>query len=333
MSKKKAALLRKSLLAALAFISLSASASGADLKAERLKVMSLKAEGLNREIVAARELIFQGDYDRAQARFAEMSRSHPARPEGDFYQAVAFVWKSYVDAKLDSGSRNFDAQINDLLTSAIRKAEAIRARADKSEQEADDALYYLGSAYAMRSRVSFYQNHGVPAARQARTAQDHLNALIRTNPEYWDAYFALGSIYYRAGALMDSSLARLASAMLGAKALPSGDRERGLEYLKKAADRSTLAGVDAKLALLEIYALTESRFDQSLTLARQLAAAYPHNQTFARYLLRSYAGLKDRRGLTQTARAVLARVKEAKAGFGLFMRREADRYLAEARKL
>ncbi len=316
--------MRKSILVVLAFISLPVSISGGT---------RLKVEGPGREITEARELIFQGNYGEAQARFAEVSRKHPLSPEGDFYQAVALVWKSYVDAKLDSGSRDFDAQINDLLTSAIKKAEAIRARADKSKKEGEDALYYLGSAYAMRSRVSFYQNHGVPAARQARTAQDHLDSLIKTNPEYWDAYFALGSIYYRAGALMDSSLARLASAMLGAKALPAGDRERGLEYLRKAAEQSTLAGVDAKLALLEIYALSESRFDQSLALARQLRALYPHNQTFARYLLRSYAGLKDKRGLTQAARAVLAQVKGARAGFGLFMKREAEKYLAEARKL
>lgn len=316
--------MRKSGLIVLAFISLSVSLSGGP----RLTA----AQGLNREIVEARELIFQGKYDEAQTRFAEMSRKHPASPAGDFYQAVSYVWKSYVDAKLDSGSRKFDAEINGLLTSAIKKAEAIRARADTSKQEGEDALYYLGSAYAMRSRVSFYQNHGVPAARQARAAQDHLNALIKTNPEYWDAYFALGSIYYRAGALMDSALARLASAMLGAKALPAGDRERGLEYLTRAAERSPLAGVDAKLALLEIYTLTDSRFDQSLVIARQLASAYPHNQTFARYLLKSYAGLKDKRGLARAARAVLDQVKSGRAGFGPFMRLEAEKYLAEARK-
>jgi tetratricopeptide (TPR) repeat protein len=291
-------------------------------------------ESLRKEIASARELIFQGSYDEAIKRFGELSASRAESPAGDFYQAVALLWKSYVDAtKLDAGSRHYDEAINTALASAIRKAEAMKARANGSKADEAEALYYLGSAFAIRSRVNLYQNHAVPAARYARTAQDHLNALIKLDPDYADAYFALGGIYYRAGVLFDSPVGRLATTVLGSKALPAGDVERGIDYLKTASSGSRFAGVDAKLGLLEIYVPRGEHLDEALALARELQTRYPGNQTFARYLMRVYLGLKDRAKLTLAARAVLARVKEGKPGFGVFMKAEADRFMLEARKL
>jgi hypothetical protein len=291
-------------------------------------------QDLRKEITLARELISQGNYSAAAVRFGALARKYADSPAGEFYQAVTLVWKSYADApKLDAGSRAFDAEIEGLLLSAIKKAEAAKTRAGKSKEEQVEALYYLGSAYAIRSRLSLYQNHAIPAARFARAAQDSLDALIKLDPSYSDGYYASGSIQYRVGLLTDSPVGRLATSMLGAKSLPTGDRERGLDYLKRAADRGPLTSVDAKLALLEIYTFTESRPDQALAIARELQAKYPDNQTFARYLLRAYFGLKDRAKLAQTARQVLAQVRAAKPNFGPFMKSEAERYLAEANKL
>jgi len=290
-------------------------------------------EGLATEIASARELIFQGSYDEAVKRFTDLAASRAESPAGDFYQAVALLWKSYVDSKLEAGGRNYDEAINTAVASAIKKAEAMRARPNKSREDEVEALYYLGSALAIRSRLSFHQNQVVPAARSARAAQDHLNSLIKIDPSYSDAYFALGGIYYRAGVLLDSPVARLASSVLGSKALPAGDAERGVRYLKLASGNSRFAGVDAKLALLEIYVPKGEHLDEALGLARELQTRYPGNQTFARYLMRIYLGLKDRANLTRSARAVLARVKEGKPGFGTFMKAEAARFLLEARKL
>lgn len=291
-------------------------------------------QDLRKEIISARELISQGKYEAASERLGELSRKYADSPAGDFYQAVTLIWKSYVDApKLDAGSRAFDSQIESLLLSAIKKATAIRSRSDKSKEEEIEAIYYLGSAQAIRSRLSLYQNHAIPAAQFARASQDSFAALLKLDPNYADGYYAPGSIYYRVGLLTDSPLGRVATSMLGAKSLPTGDRERGLDYLKRAAEKGAITSIDAKLALLEIYTFNESRFDQALVIARELQSKYPDNQTFARYLLRIYSGLKDRAKLTQVARQVLAQVKAGKPNFGPFMKAEAERYLAEAGKL
>jgi hypothetical protein len=291
-------------------------------------------QAMRKEIIQASELIFQGNYLEASERCGQIAQKYPDSPAGDFYQAVTLIWKSYVDAtKLDAGTRAFDKEIEGLLLSAIKKAEAARSRAGKSKEEEIEALYYLGSASAIRSRLSLYQNHAIPAARFARAAQDNFDALLKLDPDYPDGFYAPGSIYYRVGLVTDSPIGRIATSMLGAKSLPAGDRERGLNYLKRAAEKGALTGVDARLALLEIYTFNESRFDQALVIARELQAKYPGNQTFARYLLRIYSGLKDRAKLTQTAKQILAQVKAGKQNFGPFMKAEAERYLAEAGKL
>ncbi len=288
---------------------------------------------LRQEISQHLEFIFQGNYAEASKRFGELSAKYPAHPAGDFYQAVTLTWQSYVDGKLDTGKRGFDVQINDLLDTTIRKAEALKARVGKSVGEESEALFFLGSAYAMRSRLNVLQNHALPAARFARTGQDHLNALIKLTPDDADAYFSAGSIFYRVGLLTDSPLGRAASSLLGAKSLPVGDRQQGVSYLKRAAENGQHTSVDAKLALLEIYTLIENQFAEALPIAANLQTKYPDNQTFARYLLRIYLGLKDKAKLTQTARQIIANVKAGKPNFGVFMQAEAEKHLAEAKSL
>jgi hypothetical protein len=290
-------------------------------------------EDLRKQIIETRELIFHGRYDEASRQFLDLARKYPESPAGDFYQAVTLTWKSYVDAKLEQGSRQHDRAIEELLASTVKKAEAIKARASKAGPDEVESLYYLGSAYAIRSRISLYQNHAIPAARFARIAQQHFDGLIKIEPGNADAYFASGNIYYRAGLLKDSPLGNLAAGVLGAKWLPAGDRQRGLDYLKIAAEKGPLTAVDAKLALIEIYTFTESRFIEALPIARELQSKYPDNQTFARHLLKIYIGLKDRAKLTQAARQILARVKEGRAHFGPFMKSEAERALALANNL
>ncbi|MCI0485292.1 MAG: tetratricopeptide repeat protein [Blastocatellia bacterium] len=290
-------------------------------------------DSLREAITGPRELIFQGDYDGAIERFTEIAQKYPRSPAGDFYRAVALLWKSYVDArKLEKGDREFDGEIERLLESAIKKAEVILARDDESKEDRSDALYYSGSAYSIRSRVSLFQNHALPATKYARAAQNTFEELIALDPDYADAYFASGSIYYQVGLLTDSPIGKIATTMLGAKALPVGDREKGLNYLKTAAERGPRTSVDAKFALLEIYTFNENLFDEAARLASELQTRYPENQTFWRYLLRAYAGLKDRHALDRTAKEILARVKEGKPGFGSFMKFEAQKFMTEARK-
>jgi hypothetical protein len=286
------------------------------------------------EIVAARELCFQGDYQGAASRFAEMARKYPESPAGEFYQAVTLIWKSYVDAvSLASGTRTFDAELESLLEGVVAKAEAQRTRANKSTQDEVEALYFLGSAAGARARASFFQNRAIPAAKLARTAQDYFDELLKLDANFWDGYYAPGNIYYAVGLVTDTPVGKVATTVVGQKSLPTGDLARGLSYLKTAAEKSPVTGVDAKLALLQSYTLNENRFEEALVLARDLQAKYPGNQTFARYLLRSYSGLKDRVKLTQTAQQILAAVKDGKPNFGAFMKAEAERYLAEAGKL
>src|SRR5688500_8818525 len=65
-----------------------------------------------KDISEGLEMVFQGSYIDAARRFDELSRNHAASPAGDFYNAVALTWKSYVDAaKLDQGVRDHDNAI------------------------------------------------------------------------------------------------------------------------------------------------------------------------------------------------------------------------------
>ena len=106
-----------------------------------------------------------------------------------------------------------------------------------------------------------------------------------------------------------------------------------MHQLKIAAEKGALTNVDAKLALLEAYTFTENRPGDAAAIARELQSKYPGNQTFARYLLKIYADLKNRAELTKTARQILVRVKEGKPNFSAFMKAEAERALAEASKM
>lgn len=291
-------------------------------------------ESLRKELAVARELTNQGRYDEAMQQLTGIAARYPNDPAGDFYKAVTLIWKSFVDApNLVSGNRAFDADIEALLVAVVAKAAAIKARTDNAKVDQSDALYYLGSASAIRARASFYQNHALVAARFARTAQDLFDELLKLDADYWDGYYAPGNLYYAIGLVTDTSVGKVATTVMSSKALPTGDTARGLNYLKLTAEKGQFASFDAKLALLQIYVLGLERFDAALPIARALQARYPDNQLCARYLLKIYAGLKNRTELTRTARQVLAQVKAGKPGFGAFMKAEAERALADASKL
>src|SRR5215475_12530706 len=148
------------------------------------------------EMQQIRELIYVGKLDEALRGFEKISKEYPQSPAGDFYQIVTLIWQSRIDAKLDAGTRELDSRIETLLDAVNTKAEALRARPDRSMQEENDALYFLASAAATRARIALYQNHGLPAAKQARLAEDLFEDLIKRDPDYYDAYYAPAAIYY-----------------------------------------------------------------------------------------------------------------------------------------
>src|SRR5262249_25271313 len=87
------------------------------------------------EMQQNRELIYLVKLDEALRGFEKISKEYPQSPAGDFYQIVTLIWQSRIDAKLDAGTRELDSRIETLLESVNAKAEALRARADRSIQE------------------------------------------------------------------------------------------------------------------------------------------------------------------------------------------------------
>jgi hypothetical protein len=166
-------------------------------------------------------------------------------------------------------------RIDSLLGVAIRRARA-----------AGDA-FWLATAYGYRARQRELHGGGIAAAKDGKRMRDGYRVLLAADSSCIDCYLGLGLYDY--GLARAGGISRFFARLLG---LGKGDAERGLQYLRRAADEGDLARVEAAWVLASVL-LREARRDAAASQShaaearrrvRELANRYPGNPVFARFL-------------------------------------------------
>ena len=102
---------------------------------------------------------------------------------------------------------------------------------------------------------------------------DH-EKVLELDPANVDAKLIVGAHNYVVGNLPWA--VKTASSVVGL----GGNKEKGLEYLRQAADANGETSVDAKVVLI-VFLRRERRLDEALQILRSLEPQYPHNVLFA----------------------------------------------------
>lgn len=275
---------------------------------------------------------YNQDFDRSIRAFEILVKEHPDDPFATNYLLSAVLFKeltrigamdtetyandSFMNRKavlpLDPAAR---ARIIDLETRAELQANALLANNPNDVE----VLYARGVTRALRcTYMGMGEKAWLSALKAAIGARRDHERVLELDPDYIDAEMLVGIHNYIVGSL--SWPVRVSASVVGI----GGNKQKGLNMLRRVAASDSLASMDAKSALA-LFLRREQHYVEALGLVRGMTAAYPRSFVMAL----EYANLLNAAGRGPEAitayRQILANYKDrkypvpepAKAAFGL----------------
>jgi|GEM_PF-3997524 len=221
-------------------------------------------------VAQANGLFLDAEFDKGIEIFRILEKTYPDSAGISYFLANGYWWKIFREYIYDSESREtpFDDDFEKYLERTIDQSEALL---DKNKRDVV-ALFYLGNAYSLRSRVKGLRKSYFSAGRDAGKGKNYLEQVLKYQPNQYDAYYNIGVYNYLAGTL--PGYAKVLKVFLF---LPGGSKEKGLNYLNIASKKSPFFGAEAQLILARFYADYEDRPQDAIHIVEQFHEKYPGN--------------------------------------------------------
>jgi tetratricopeptide (TPR) repeat protein len=236
---------------------------------------------------SAFEHFYDMDYERSIQEFTQIAQRHPGDPDAvnhlltavlfrELYRIGALNAGEYAnDSFINTRHRPADPHVCDQIKALVEQAEKIEEKRLDANPKDVTALYARGVTRAQFATYTALIEHAwFSALRNALGARRDHEKVLELGPHNLDAKLIVGAHNYVIGNLPWA--VKAASSMVGL----SGNKEKGLEYLKEAASGNTETSIDAKIVLV-VFWRRERRFDEALQVLRSLEPQYPHNVLFA----------------------------------------------------
>ncbi len=227
------------------------------------------------DLRAGLDTLYAGGFPAAAAYFAELGTRDTTDPAPVTFEASAYIWWA---AALENDDYEH-ARIDSLLDVAIARAGAT------APGPAHD--FWLATALGYRARERDLHGHSWGAAKDGKAMHDAFARVLAVDSTCMDCYLGLG--VYQYGLARAGALARLVAKLVG---LGSGNAERGIRYMRRAAAEGDLARVEAEWVLAAALEREAARNpDERAALEQEardgvarLAERYPGNAVFQRFL-------------------------------------------------
>jgi tetratricopeptide (TPR) repeat protein len=237
---------------------------------------SLAARGFNE--------LYNMDYDLAIRDLSELEREHPDDPFTSNYLLAAEVFKELnrigaLDTETYSSEsflnskprRPLDMAAQKRIFDLIARVESLCNARLQTHPNDTDALYARGVARGFRSTYTgMAEKSWLAAIRSALAARRDHERVLELDPKYVDAKMTVGIHNYLVGSL--NWAGRAAVAVVGV----TGNRQKGLEYLRDVSRSQGTSRNDAALAL-SLFLRREQRYSEALELVGRVSREYPRN--------------------------------------------------------
>jgi hypothetical protein len=227
------------------------------------------------ELRAGLDTLYAGGFPAAAAYFADLATRDSGDAAAVTFEASAYIWWA---AALENDA--YEAQrIDSLLDLAVSRAHAATPGPSRD--------FWLATALGYRARQRDLHGHSWGAAKDGKAMRDAYARVLAADSTCSDCYLGLG--IYQYGLARAGALARFVAKIIG---LGSGNADRGIHYLRRAATEGDLARVEAAWVLAAVLE-REARRDPEQREAldrdardevRRLAERYPGNPVFQRFL-------------------------------------------------
>ena len=186
-------------------------------------------------------LMYRLEFDKAEAKFREVTVLDPASPAG-YCALAALSWWRY--------SQNFDMEsaLKDVEKEFLSNSDKVIELSKKMVEEGrdlDQAYFFMGSAYGLQGRWYAVQRSWFKAYGRGKKARKFLKKCVETNPAIYDAYLGLGIFDYYAAALPGA---------LGFAAHLFRRRRQGARHgIRRSPATRAVFKLEARIFLIEIY--------------------------------------------------------------------------------
>jgi hypothetical protein len=264
----------------------SADAADANKTAAASATAAAAAERLSELRAAGFEALYNLDYEAARKSFREIARLFPDHPAGPQFLA-ATLWaqtlnesrrlqsslyntESFYEQKEDKPDPRMVEEFRDLTRTAAQLAKA-RLRRNPKDVE---ALYFLGATEGLKAAfATAVQRSFMSALSDGSSSVDRHRDVIKLDPNFHDAELTIGLYDYVVGSLPGP--VKLLASIVGTR----GSKKRGLLTIQRVAEQGSFARDDAR-ALLIVLFKREKRYEDALSISRELGTKYPRNYLF-----------------------------------------------------
>jgi hypothetical protein len=227
------------------------------------------------------------DYDGAYKTFQTVAQQHSNDPMAYNYLLFTVIFRElYHQDLLDTTFYAHDSflttkrdvnvpaatrqQIEDLTNKVIAMTDA----AIKNNPNDKNAYFERGYAKGMHGAFIVLVDHSFAAgARQGYAARNDSEQALKIDPQYADAEMAVGIQQFAVASL--PGFVRMVVGIMGV----GGNKQRGLDLLKKSAANGVVTKVESRTAL-SLFLRHDGRYPEALAMQKGLAADYPHDYLF-----------------------------------------------------
>lgn len=227
------------------------------------------------------------DYDGALRDFEAVLVKHPDDPFAvnhvletllfrELYRAGILETGMFsTNAFLRKRRVNLAAPVKQRLEELGERSLELCERRIRANPKDADAHYARGVTKGLRSTyTALVERSWFAALGSAKGARKDHERALDIDPNYADAKLVVGMHDYIVGSLPWA--VRMLAHIVG----ESGDKKRGLQFLREAGEKGNEAAVDAKV-LLGLFLRRERRFEEAMAIGSSLRQAHPRNFLFA----------------------------------------------------
>lgn len=220
--------------------------------------------------------VYNFNFEEAEQRLSKWEQKYPEHPLWTLFEGMQLWWMVLSDLYVDT----YDQQFFDMM----KKTDYEAGRLLHRNPDHIDALLIRAISNGYIARHYANREQWVTSINYGRKAIQAYHYLLELQPKLSDLKLAEGLKLYYLDYIPDAyPVVKTVS-----WALPDGNKQQGLKALQEAADKAIFARAEATYFLGNINYNYEKRFGVAVRNFEKLYAQYPHNNYYARILIKSY---------------------------------------------
>jgi tetratricopeptide (TPR) repeat protein len=227
---------------------------------------TVQQKEIERQILRGLDHAYNFQWNKAEEVFNNLISKYPDDPRGYHHLSAVYLWY-YLGSKQNEDLKQF-RKYSDL---AIDKGSSLASK----KRDDIDLLYTIGANYTYRAIVFAKAGNYLDAAWATKKSESYLREAAGINEEKFDIYLGLG--------LYNFAVAQIPRTFSWALKLAgiSGDRDTGVNFIERTAQKGSYSKVEAQYYLSQILMEFYFDFNKSSMYLKNLIGKYPDNLLFS----------------------------------------------------